>query len=80
MDCVDLAFLKGQYPGLRICKTDFSYQPKYLFLEGYWGIVFHQDWSQYGINWSQEITKPQPENEVCIDDLTSPIGSTHRTH
>ena len=37
------------------------------------GIVFHQDWSQYGIDWSEEITESRPENEVCIDDLTCPL-------
>ena len=37
------------------------------------GIIFHQDWSQYGIDWSEEITESQPRNEVCIDDLTCPL-------
>lgn len=37
------------------------------------GIIFHQDWSQYGIDWSEEITESQPENAVCIDDLTCPL-------
>ena len=38
-------------------------------------MIFHQDWSQYGIDWSEEITEsqPQPQNEVCIDDLTCPL-------
>ena len=37
------------------------------------GIVFHQDWSQYGIDWSEEISESQPENEVCIDDVPCPL-------
>lgn len=37
------------------------------------GIVIHQDWSQYWIDWSKEITESQPENDVWIDNLSCPL-------